>query len=102
MSPHRLYYLDMRPAPADKPRRPLSVGTLLCLALLMFFAGLYAVHLVVTLTIATAPAPAAAPMVAPYSQSVEDARIEGFRAGFDAALEQGCRPATFGPLLDPI
>jgi hypothetical protein len=83
MSPHRIQYMDMRPKPVKAPRR--DIGKVLAITLVSVLVSVLLVH-------------AAFKAVG----AVENARIEGFRAGSAAAMEQACKAAPLSPPLDSL
>lgn len=97
MSAHRQDYLT-----ANAPRRRLQdqfenrVGQTIAVALLVVVAVASAIaHMVKREEPVVTPV--RSPEVVQYQlppMEIADARLEGFRAGFDAAMEQACRTPT--------
>lgn len=98
MTTHRLLYLDLNPTDRRAPAP--DIGKVITRALLVFFGLIFAVS---TLSwLARQGSPLVTPVRAgeierieiPPLQSVEDARVDGFRAGFAQGVEQGCSPTA--------
>lgn len=109
MSPHRLHYLQLNPdegmvhlldhslRPATRQRRAgVDMGAVIILALMVFFTILLGVYTIAQ-ALAEKSQATALPVRTPVVQvfelppiSVDEARIEGFRAGMATAAEEGC------------
>lgn len=104
MSDHRRHYLDLNGPAASRPsgaerHAPSWLLALLAMALLL-------THVLAALWPKSDPVvtPVRTPVVMAYelpALSVEDARIEGFRAGYAAATEQGCHQPVLQQPLEP-
>lgn len=93
MSPHRLLYTDLQQQ--DPARTGPDLGRVIFRLVLVVFTVLAALHGLAQLLRTdrqVAPLRAAAVDTSPLPPvDVADARVEGFRAGFEAALQHGCR-----------
>lgn len=106
MNPHRQHYFQANPQPARPVARAPSVGPgeLIAFVVLVIVALAAAAAHLVQRHEASQPVvtPVHSPVVVHYqlpSMDVEDARVEGFRAGFAAAIEQACSATA---LTQPI
>jgi hypothetical protein len=102
MKDHRLLYLDLQPAPVTDLHK---VGPRLgrCMpdwVLVAFALALLAVELFRPALPPGTPAASTAPAFETRTHAIEEARIEGFRAGINAAGEAGCTatPALSQPI----
>lgn len=105
MTTHRLLYLDLNPPQADAPPpadfgKVITRGLLLFFAVVLTFSGLAALSARQNAVVVTPVRAGEIERIElPPLQSVEDARIEGFRAGLAQGIEQGCSPTA---LTTPI
>jgi hypothetical protein len=97
----RQHYMDvLQPAP-QRPRKRVNLVTViaLCLALPLWAAIIWHA-LSRSTTTPVEPGTVQATQLQPFDAQASDARIEGFRAGFMAGVEQGC--ARSASLTHPL
>jgi hypothetical protein len=100
VSAHRQHYFEANGPGAPHPMET-RIGEAISIALLVVVAIGAAVSYVIGHERETVVTPVRSPEVLVYElppMEVDQARIEGFRAGFDTALQQGCSAALSTPL----
>lgn len=92
---HRQHYFEANFRPEQDVGLEGGIGRTLAIAAVVIVAlGAGVNHLVKASAAATVVTPVRSPVVEMYELppiEVDEARVEGFRAGFETAVQQGCR-----------